>query len=545
MLSTAKDPPKVKVKIISQYDDHIPEFYRTFHCNFGNVQEALASEADYFTARDPTLIVAPTGSYKSTFALLELVSRAIKNGKNVLIILNRVGLAVQLKQKVMEVTNSPLLGCLTDKGLQEMDHFGCVCVITYHRLPAFVNDPTNAVWIENMMYVVADEIHFIVSDSSFNEKCSYYLDLLTQKFQHAIRVYMTATEWDVLLPLAEAEKKNYLDCTRAVYPWVSPREFRRYVFPADYSHVSLHFFSDMQEIIEKINQNPNEKWIVFVSSKKKGKALAKELEERAIYLDADSKGTEEWHQLLKDNKFQQQVLITTPVLDCGVNVIDDKLCNIVIVTDERTRLIQMLGRKRCQRDEYVNLYVYDMDEKTIVKRYQDCEALCQWLDRYTGENFEGRRKLANEIWCSQQDNLRHYFHLVKGYLVPNALAFFALKRKMNFYESILSGEITFQQAVRGWLGHLEEDVSAAEKLSLKEKIDKFCEEHLEQELTADEIVKLRAMVSQIKKPSGASKTRADRLETIGKRAVSSRLEDIDCPYRVARNAWKIIKHQEE
>jgi len=202
----------------------------------------LAPEVEYFTSRDPTLIVAPPGSHKTTFALLELVSNAVKSGKNVLIILNRVALATQLKQRVMETTESPLCGCLTNKGIQVTEHFGSVSIITYHRLPAFVKNPANQDWIKNLMYVVADEVHFLTSDSGFNEKCGYYLKLLTQKFQHAIRVYMTATEWDVLLPLAEAEEKNYVDNLKVVCPGVRPREFRRYVFPADYTQSKGHRF---------------------------------------------------------------------------------------------------------------------------------------------------------------------------------------------------------------------------------------------------------------------------------------------------------------
>ena len=546
MLSTTtRDPPKIEVKIVTKYDDYLPHFYRTFYCNSGNVRETLAPEVEYFTSRDPTLIVAPPGSHKTTFALLELVSNAVKSGKNVLIILNRVALATQLKQRVMETTESPLCGCLTNKGIQVTEHFGSVSIITYHRLPAFVKNPANQDWIKNLMYVVADEVHFLTSDSGFNEKCGYYLKLLTQKFQHAIRVYMTATEWDVLLPLAEAEEKNYVDNLKVVCPGVRPREFRRYVFPADYSHVNLCFFNNLQEIKEKINSNPKEKWMIFVGSKKEGRALVKELGDKAIYMDADSKDTNEWFQLLEDNKFHFQVLVTTAVLDCGVNVIDDQLCNVVIITDDRTRLIQMLGRKRYKQGECVNLFVYDMDEQTISKRYQEGELLCQWLDRYTEEDSEGKNRMANEIWFSQQDDLRHYFNLANGHLVPNCIAFYALRRKMRFYESILSGEITFQQAVRSWLGLTDDSLPLMEKPSLEERILQFCETHLNQELSDEEINYLRSLVALIKAPSGAAKTRPERVATIKKLAINNRLKEITSSYRVARDSWRIIKNQEE
>lgn len=546
MLSpTTKDPPRIEVKIVTQYDEYIPAFYRTFYCDSGNVREALAPEVEYFTPRDPTLVVGPPGSHKTTFALLELVSRAVKSGKNVLIVLNRVALATQLKQRVLDITESPLRGCLTNKGIQATEHFGNISIITYHRLPAFVKDPANAERIRNLMYVVADEAHVITSDISFNEHCGYYLKLLTKKFQHAIRIYMTATEWDVLVPLAEAEEKNYVDNLKVVYPGVRPREFRRYVFPVDYSHINLCFFTDLQEIKDEIHSNPKEKWLIFAGSKKEGTSLVKELGDKAIYLDADSKDTEAWYQLLQDNKFRVQVLVTTPVLDCGVNIIDENLRNVVIFTDDRTRLIQMFGRKRRKPDEEVNLFVYDLDEKTITKRQQEGHMLCQWLDRYEEADPDGRKKMAAEIWRSPQDGLRHYFSLANGYLVPNQVAFYALKRKMHFYEELLSGKTTFRQAVTSWLGLDEKEVPETEKLSLAERIEKFCEARLEQQLSDAEIEELRSLVAQIKTPNGASKTRPDRVKTIKKIAVNHRLSDIACPYRVARDAWRIIKNMEE
>lgn len=545
MLSSVKEIPKPKVRIITRYDDQVPKFFQSFHCNPGNIRDVLASEVDYWTPRNPTLISAPTGMGKTTLACEELLPRAIARGKNILFVLNRVALATQLKLKVMEKVEPSLMECLTEKGIRAREYIGNVCIITYHRLPAFVHDPSNQNWLKNLMYVVADEIHVITSDSSFNDRCGYYLKLLTTKFQHAVRVYMTATEWDVLVPLAEAEEKKYMDIQRMVInPWLPPRQFQRYVFPSDYGHVNLHFFKDMDEIIAQIDDDQDQKWILFMASKKAGKELDKQFGNRSIYLDADSKETAEWYQLLKKNCFSQQVLITTAVLDCGVNVIDPKLCNIVIFTDSRASLIQMLGRKRCQDGERVNLFVYDIDEKTIAKRYNDGAYLCQWLDRYEGETLEGRNKMMGEIWHSQDESLMHYFDLADGYLVPNHIAFFSLKRIMNFYCSIINGEVTFQQQVRSWLGFSDESESVEKNVNPEERLQIFCEDHLNKELTDEEIMQFREMVIKIADQVGSVKTRADRLESIGREALNKRLETFTCPYRLARGTWKIVKATE-
>lgn len=542
MLSETKNIPVIVTRVKRVGDDVVPDMYRTFKCESDDVSAALGPEVDYWDGRNPVAIIAPPGKGKTTVAKKHLVSRAQRQGKNTLFVVNRVGIATQLKQDIMEITKSPMLGRLTEQGIRETEIFGSVAIITYHRLPGFVNDPANEAWIKNLMYVVADEIHFVVSDSGFCERAGYYLKILTSKFQRAVRVYMTATDWDVLEPLAEAERANYVDSQKIANPWLLPREFRRYVFPADYKHVRLHFFDDLNEIRKRIQEKPDEKWILFMDSKKAGKALAKELGECAVYLDADSKDTEAWHELLREKSFKQQVLVTTAVLDCGVNIIDSKLCNVVIISDDRTRLIQMLGRKRCQQGEKVNLFVYDMDIQTITKRYRDGEGIYQWYVRYETASYEEKNKMATEIWFSQNEDLRHYFALAKGYLVPNNIAFYALQRKLCFYRSIMDGEITFQKAVHNWLS-LPDPKSGTPYIY--DQLLHFCEVHLDQELQEEEIDTVRSMVIEAVGPNGAVKTRPDRTDKIGVDAINRRLDSLACPYRLERNTWRVIKSQEE
>ena len=103
--------------------------------------------------------------------------------------------------------------------------------------------------------------------------------------------------------------------------------------------------------------------------------------------------------------------------------------------------------------------------------------------------------------------------------------------------------MTFQKAVRGWLGLPAEEVPKAheEGHGLEAKLETFCEAHLDQDLTEDEIVLFREMVVALANQIGQVLTRADRLETLGIAALNTRLETITSTYRLARNAWKIVK----
>lgn len=65
-----------------------------------------------------------------------------------------------------------------------------------------------------------------------------------------------------------------------------------------------------------------------------------------------------WDNLILNEKFEESVLISTSVLDCGINLHDPALKTIALYTDEPTSFMQMIGRKRLGQGEQVDLWVY-------------------------------------------------------------------------------------------------------------------------------------------------------------------------------------------
>lgn len=516
-------------KLVDMYDDHKPDFVHTFFCGEGNVCEVLREEVNYWNCRDPVLIDAPTGRGKTSFVYEVLIPRAREQGKNVLLISNRVAISTQQKAKIMKLLNSSLIGRLTDEGIRQQENFGMVRVVTYHRLPALLKDECNRRWLDNLMYVVADEVHFFTADSSFNENCDYYLKLITSRFQHAIRVYLTATIWDVLHPLAEAEKKNYRDYDVVASPYtVYQRRLYHYRFTGNYRHLLLDFFDDLEELKPLILEKPNDKWLIFVNSKQEGQVFTADLNRtndtagrrRAAYLDADRKDTPEWNSLLNSSRFDVQVLIATSVLDCGINIWDDALKNIVIITDSRTSLIQMLGRKRRSAEEKVNLYIRDISIRTLASRYKDGLALFSWYSRYQNADREERARIAMEIWREGDPVLLKHFRLGGGTLYPNELAFFSLGRKLRFYEQFISesAPTTFQSVVRKWLGMAVEDTVDSREVLLS-----FCSLNQDAEMTNSQIVEFRKLVVNACEQNGYKEPQPTRKDTLGIEALNNRL----------------------
>lgn len=60
-----------------------------------------------------------------------------------------------------------------------------------------------------------------------------------------------------------------------------------------------------------------------MDSKREGRQLCGALADAAQYLDADQKGSGTWRQIVEEERFEAQVLITTSVLDNGVNIRDE------------------------------------------------------------------------------------------------------------------------------------------------------------------------------------------------------------------------------
>ena len=384
------------------------------------VAESIGNQYTEWNALDPVFIDAPTGTRKTTFVYEKIIPEAIGQKRTVLLVSNRIAVSAQQKRKILEllkrydpdsvshITENP------DKEIvDKLAFFGPVCVTTYqglHRLLHSTEDSeTNMYeWFARLKYVVFDEIHFLYSDALFNASCEYLLKKIPWVFRNAVRVYMTATSWEIKDLIYEQEKyvlststvlltwqERYISdlipadakfadpCKAQIRPY---RIFYDYCMEADYSAYRLHFFSsDMyiepeggrksaykgihkKYLMALLNQMSNSlpgqdnKWMIFVDKKSSGRALLKALRAMnisAAYIDAAEKDPKSaWKQLINEETLETSVLIATSVIECGVNVSDNTVRHIAILCTDRTAFIQLLGRKRRSKDEIVDLWVW-------------------------------------------------------------------------------------------------------------------------------------------------------------------------------------------
>lgn len=74
------------------------------------------------------------------------------------------------------------------------------------------------------IYVICDEAHFFTSDALFNPDTKNILSAIVQVFQDAVRVYMSATPYECLKYIINAEdeyKEKYLNWNKPQHKWAS------------------------------------------------------------------------------------------------------------------------------------------------------------------------------------------------------------------------------------------------------------------------------------------------------------------------------------
>lgn len=333
----------------------------------------------------PVFISAQTGKGKNTFVEERLIPyvRELNIETNqhyqVLILSNRLALKQQIELRLSGNSDSD------DNGERIYSYNEYADVMTYQgllrnyqRLKQKKKKPPK------YLYVVCDEAHFFTSDASFNPHTQKILSYIPRLFRESIRIYMSATPYDCLEYIYNAEKHGAL---------------KFYHFKRDYSYLNTKAYSSITELYDLIVRsiknengscNSSEKWLIFIDDREKCEKVKRGLEEcaerinRPLFIEdkedknrkpmvyavnAASKRDDAYMRMVQDARLDKDtyVLITTSVLDNGVNLTGIK--NIVVSDMSKVKCLQMLGRARVSGPEdYKTLYVQRFDPDYVQKR---------------------------------------------------------------------------------------------------------------------------------------------------------------------------------
>ena len=380
----------------------------------------------------PYVLSSQTGRGKTTFVMTQLLKHAAAKNKDVLYICNRKSLYSQVEQiisNMMQELKSAF--SLTE---EESSH---LIIQTYQYYEAGMRSP---IMYSQKMYVIFDEAHYFVEDSSFNSGTNLWSDWINQFYKKAIHtetpicVFMTATPEPLKCFLAKAlgktvfsadsvfggitesrkEKsklKNDIKSTTEFFyrhyktgkkdldkdlPQKLLEEYpqviewkedlqdidiygagKKYIQDAvvadyivqeihdstDYSYVEEYYFREFSELIHEITRS-KEKWVLFINNSVKGQQYAQELNAlriETVFVSSSLKNKPAVKAQLKrlesKQSFSCKVLIATSVLDCGVNILDDSVRNVVIFETGKTTFMQMLGRVRILKEQKIRLFI--------------------------------------------------------------------------------------------------------------------------------------------------------------------------------------------
>ena len=383
-------------------------------------------------------IESPTGTGKSSFVLDKLFPFAAEKNYNILYLANRSALNQQIRNAVARK--------LKVKGKIKKDEatfylpgsFCCLTVINYQAIP--LDSTALGTFLSDYTYIVFDEAHFFVEDSLFNAKTGLLLKSVLDASPDAVWIFLSATlDGSEELLLAAADKIQPNNLIDANLNKLVLRD-HRIVYKNNYQSAvyTPSFFRGIDDLMPVINRTVGEKWLIFVSSIQRGKALQqrikKETGRKAVFLSSENKAGKRWEMLSAEERYDEDVLIATKVLDNGVNIRDEDVRHIVIPFCDRTEFMQMLGRRRTHEGERVCLYVEVPTIQKINTLRHGVETKRKAINGVNGCAPNKQKALLAKMWEAGRKDINSLFYINKdGNLTSNFLAEEKLKQLSDFY----------------------------------------------------------------------------------------------------------------
>lgn len=345
---------------------------------YGFVSDVLShSRLADLTSATPCMIVAPPGLGKTTLifdGFLPLVKAADENSR-MLVVGSRTALMDQCRIEAAKHEYPDALTDFTPTGLRKHMTFGKVDIITYQSLFNKLENNTLKD-LDDYDVIVMDEAHYFTQDAAFSLITRHLHEMIVKKFAKARRIYLTATPESCMDAIIQTELEHRFLATRAMNQFgVSKVEcsFQLFFFEPDYSYINPYFFKEKEKIVELLKEDTSaDKFLICVDSKELGARYLEALgDTSAEYINAELKNSSKAEfvdTLVRKESFEKKFLITTSVLDVGVNLKDPALRNVVIHSTDITHFLQAIGRKRKDKDEKINLFIFVPDINSLIKK---------------------------------------------------------------------------------------------------------------------------------------------------------------------------------
>jgi len=345
------------------------------------VSEVVKEEYKKWKGGDIALLYSQVGTGKTHFVFNVIVPSLLLHEK-LLYVCNRRKLNKQVKYDLLKLRGEKLPQNKEEEAkLNEREIFGNVHILNYQRLESFLN--YGEYDLSSFKYIVMDEAHYFCIDTAFNHKTFLSKKVLIDgKLSNTIKVLISGTIND-LIPHIKKETYN---------------ELYSYSTGSDFSYLNPRYFTKSKDIVQLIiNDQTDDKWLIFVTSKQSGDYIRRSLEEAEIDAIFTHSKTSTNH--IKNEQFEEKVYICTKHLDNGVNIIDNRLKHVVVMAYDEVTFIQEVGRCRIdiKNAKEVNLYIPTFNMKNFQKKiYYQYDKQLEFVNEFKSNVNKFQAKYKND-----------------------------------------------------------------------------------------------------------------------------------------------------
>lgn len=336
---------------------------------------------DFKRWKGMVLFDAGTNSGKTYFILKVLLPWAYEHHKRILILCNREALRNQIERDICRLGrvegscwDYDELSEEVERPIIENKYERTIRVETYQWLETFLlkNERGAKIYLRTFDYIVADEYHYMVTDTGFNDHVDMSYEAIKELTATKTCIFMSATArilfdtWEKLRRIPAGQ---------------------HYRLPVDYRFVSsVKFFYHEDEEVDIIRWvKQGEKILVFVATVDKLRKLRDRLKamgdlDVACLCSKYRKEASEFDKLedvMRDGVLLHQITLTTTTLYNGVDMKDRALKYIVSELWNPLINAQILGRKRpLDADDTCAVYFMGYGRERLkglfqeVKKYQ-------------------------------------------------------------------------------------------------------------------------------------------------------------------------------
>lgn len=304
-------------------------------------------EISKWSNNDVITIEAGTGVGKSYFIKNILYEIAKEENKKILMLLHREKTMVQFVKEIEKDNKQDVIDIKTYQSIEY----------------TLLNN--KEIDVCEYKYVVCDEFHYMIGDSAFNSTTDMSFNFISKL--NCVRIFMSATCDGMLDFLNDNIEGN----------------IKSYSIPIKFNFIKrINFFNrdkTIEELIEKFIKK-NKKAIIFLNSAEQCYNLYNKFKNNSLFCCGKSSkfykyvNEEEINNMLINECFDKNILITTTCLDAGVNIIDDRLTEIICDVNDVNVMKQCIGRKRLQSSkDKITLYIKDVNKNVLGGRLVQLE----------------------------------------------------------------------------------------------------------------------------------------------------------------------------